>query len=133
MATPASADSRLPDLRFVPVDSLVPHEQHDERRLKALVQRLREQGVLRNPPVVAPLGAEGQESPRYVVLDGANRATAARSAGLPHMLVQVVRYVEPEVKLSTWYHALADLTPADFERAVSRVSGLEHRPAPHLL
>jgi hypothetical protein len=30
-----------------------------------------------------------------VVLDGANRSTAARAAGWPHMLVQVVRYESP--------------------------------------
>src|SRR6185436_7496385 len=103
MASPVSSDLRFPDLRFVPADSLVPHEQHDEHRLRALVERLKEQALLKNPPVVAPIGHENGDEARYVVLDGANRATAGRAAGFPHMVVQVVRYVDPIVQLSTWY------------------------------
>src|SRR5881409_3354271 len=85
MTEPRSRDPRLPDLRFVPVESLIPHEQHDGRRMQALVHRLRNQAVLKNPPIAAPFGDEGSEA-RYVVLDGANRVTAAGAAGLPHML-----------------------------------------------
>src|SRR3990172_6129123 len=95
---------RLPDLRFVPVESLVPHEQHDPHRSGPLVQRLRDHGVLRNPPVVTPLPPDDD---RFVVLDGANRATATRAAGLPHVVVQVVRYEDPGIHLTTWHHALS--------------------------
>ena len=123
-------DLKLPDLRFVPVETLVPHEQHDEHRLQALVRRLREEAVLKNPPVVAPLAAEDPRETRYVVLDGANRATAARAAGLPHMLVQVVPYLDPAVRLSTWFHALGDFPRAELELALRKVAGLECRPAP---
>ena len=129
MASYASDDLRLPDLRFVPVESLVPHEQHDEQRLQALVHRIREQAVLKNPPVVAPLAANGQKGIRYVVLDGANRATAARAAGLPHMVVLVVRYAEPDVQLSTWYHALGQFPRAELENALRSVPGLESQSA----
>jgi hypothetical protein len=121
---------QLPDLRFVPVESLVPHEQHDDQRLQALVHRIREQAVLKNPPVVAQLAGESGSDPRYVVLDGANRATAARAAGLPHMLVQVVRYLDPLVQLSTWSHALSGLTRAEFEEDLRRIAGLTLRECP---
>src|SRR5512147_3267102 len=97
----------LPELRFVAVDSLVPHEQHDPHRLEPLMRRIREQGRLRNPPVVAPLPGAGS-APRYVVLDGANRAHALQAAGLPHVVVQIVAYADPPVRLSTWCHALGD-------------------------
>ncbi len=121
-----TSDFRLPDLEFVPVDALVPHEQHDEQRLEPLVRKLREQRELRNPPVVSPLPLEdgGQ---RYVILDGANRCTAARSAGFAHMLVQVVPYDEPWVRLTTWAHALGEYTTEDFERTLARIPGLEVR------
>jgi len=112
---------RLPDLRFVPVDALIPHEQHDQHRSGPLVLRLREQGVLRNPPIVTPLPPDDE---RFVVLDGANRATAAREAGLPHVVVQVVRYEDPGLRLTTWHHALSTLAPADLERALGAVEGL---------
>ena len=90
----------LPELRFVAVDSLVPHEQHDPTRLEPLMRRILEQGKLRNPPVVAPLPGAGG-APRYVVLDGANRAHAARAAGLPHVVAQIVPYTDPPVRLTT--------------------------------
>jgi len=125
MSAPLS-DPRLPELRFVSIDSLVPHEQHDEQRMQPLVRKLREQGVLKNPPIVAPLPGDGEA--RYVVLDGANRATAARAAGLPHIVVQVVKYDDPGVELSTWYHALAGFPHAELAVALARVPGLELHP-----
>lgn len=129
MAQPNTNELRLPDVRFVPVDSLVPHEQFDEQRLQPLVERFREQEVLRNPPVVAPLAPESPDDQRYVVLDGANRATAAKAAGLPHIVVQVVRYEEPGVHLSTWCHALVELRREEIECALERIPGLTRRAA----
>ena len=117
---------RMPDLRFVAVESLIPHEQHDEQRSSRLIERLREQRVLRNPPIVAPLSPDDA---RFVVLDGANRSTAARAAGLPHMLVQVVRYEDPGVRLSSWHHALVGLAPPEIEAMLAPVAGLERVPA----
>jgi L-serine kinase (ATP) / ParB family transcriptional regulator, heme-responsive regulator len=118
-----SDDFRLPDLRFVPVDALVPHEQHDPQRLEPLVRGFRDEAVLRNPPIVAEL--PGSNGKRFMVLDGANRSTAAREAGLPHILVQVASYEEPWVRLTTWHHALSQLGRAEFEAACHRIEGLD--------
>jgi hypothetical protein len=120
-------EHRLPELRFVPVDSLVPHEQHDPARFARLAQRLREDARMRNPPVVAPLPGGG--TPRYVVLDGANRAHAAQAARIPHMVVQVVPYTDPPVRLSTWCHALGDTSRDHFENALR---GIDFRREPLL-
>ena len=124
MSTNDAPQLRLPDLRFVPVDTLVPHEQHDPHRSGPLAQRFREQGVLRNPPVVTPLPPDDD---RYVVLDGANRATAAQAAGFPHVVVQIVRYEDPGVRLTTWHHALSALPIGDLERALGTVPELTCR------
>lgn len=119
-------DFRLPDLRFVPTAAVIPHEQHDPQRLEPLVRGFREQGVLRNPPIVAPLPDSGIEwSTRYMVLDGANRSTAAREAGLPHILVQLVEYDSPHVVLGTWHHALSQIDREDWEQHCHRIAGLE--------
>jgi hypothetical protein len=125
-----SDDFRLPDLRFVPVDSLVPHERHDSQRLEPLLAGLRDQAVLRNPPIVAALPGSGGAS--FMVLDGANRSTAARSAGLPHIVVQVAVYEEPWVRLSTWHHALSAIERGEFEAACAKIQGLECREEPIL-
>jgi len=102
----SQTDMRMPDLRFVPTEDIFPHELHDLQRTTPLVERLQASGMLRNPPIVTQIGDGMRVQPRFVVLDGANRSTAARAAGWPHLLVQVVRYVAPAVELYTWYHAL---------------------------
>ncbi len=95
--------------------------------MQPLVRKLREQGVLKNPPIVTPLDGEG-ESARYVVLDGANRAIAAGAAGLAHLVAQVVRYDDPGVTLSTWYHALVGFPHDELGLKLARIGGLECRP-----
>ncbi len=122
-----ASDHRLPDLRFVPVESLVPHEQHDSGRLEALARRLREDTVLRNPPVVTPLPGDG-----YLVLDGANRAAAVRAAGLPHLVAQVVPYEDPHVLLSTWSHALGAMPRGEVETTLRSIPGLTVREEDHI-
>lgn len=94
---------RLPDLRIVPSAALRLHEECDPERVARLARRLAAEGVLRNPPVVAPLGDD-----TYVVLDGANRVTALQQSGIPHQVVQVVDYDDPAVVLDVWAHLLAD-------------------------
>jgi hypothetical protein len=126
-ATDALA-SHLPDLRFVPTETILPHEQPDSTRLEPLVRKIREQSVLKNPPIVATLDADGKGSVRYVVLDGANRATAARAAGFPHMLVQVVPYDHEHVRLLTWNHALSHYPHAEMQQALDGTPGLSSRP-----
>ncbi len=116
----------LPDLRFVPVDAIFAHEWHDEQRCVPLAAKLRESGVLRNPPIVTPAGGEGTAE-RFVVLDGANRSTAARLAGWPHIAVQVVRYETPFVQLHTWYHALTADARDVLERGLPSLAGLSAR------
>lgn len=124
MITSPFPESVFPDLRFVPTGSLVPHEQHDDQRLEPLVRLIREQCVLKNPPVVTPLSEEREGEARYVVLDGANRAAAAGAAGFPHVVVQVVPYSEPSVTLTTWNHALSKYPHDEIEEVVRQVEGL---------
>jgi hypothetical protein len=123
------ADFRVPDLRFLEIERLIPHEREDPKRTQALKGRLQTDGVLRNPPVVAaaPLTAAGSKSARFVVLDGANRVSTMRAAGFPHVVAQVVPYEPPAVRLSTWHHALAVDRPEELDRRLHRISGLTGR------
>ena len=121
----SQTDLRLPDLRFVPTEDIYPHELHDLQRTQPLVERLRTSGTLRNPPIVTQIGDGMRVEPRFVVLDGANRSTAARAAGWPHLLVQVVRYESPAVELYTWYHALTADARALLQQGLSALPGLK--------
>lgn len=114
-----SARETMPDLRFVPTESLVPHEEHDNQRSEPLIKRIADSGVWVNPPVVAPMG-DG----RYVILDGANRHHVAMALGFPHILVQVVTYESGAVRLDTWQHVISGLSWFDFLRHIRGVPGV---------
>jgi L-serine kinase (ATP) / ParB family transcriptional regulator, heme-responsive regulator len=116
----------LPDLRIVPLESLVLHERMDPRRAPPLVDALRADGVLRNPPIVHPVSQRGE---RFVVLDGANRSTAFKLLGIGHILVQVVHAGNTAVQLETWNHVLSCLAPQGLTEALERFPDLTIIPS----
>ncbi len=93
----------FPKLRILPLPSLILHEDHDKQRTLPLVEKLRAQGILRNPPIVMPLE---DDSGRYMVLDGANRVTSLQEMEFPHIVAQVVAPDDPRVELQTWNHVV---------------------------
>lgn len=98
----------FPTLRIVPVEKLVPHERCDTARALSLEERLIADGVLRNPPIVAPLqDTQGG----YVVLDGANRTNALKTMRVPHILVQVASPGESGFDLTTWNQVVLGISP----------------------
>lgn len=111
----------LPALRILPLDSLILHEDHDLQRTLPLVEKLRSQGILRNPPIVMPL-RDG--SNRYMVLDGANRVTSLRVMEFPHIVTQVVEPDDPRVTLQTWNHVIWGMKPATLLRLLKQIEGL---------
>ncbi len=115
----------IPRLLILPADALILHEDVDLRRVEPLVERLRRDGFLKNPPVAAPidcpLGCQG----RHVILDGANRTTALWKLKSPHHLVQVVDY--HEVELDTWGHLVTGIPRQVFTQALAK-AGLELEP-----
>jgi L-serine kinase (ATP) / ParB family transcriptional regulator, heme-responsive regulator len=98
----------LPDLKFLKIDSVIIHEWHDEQRTPPLIEKIREGGLFRNPPIVTPLQ---DSSGRFMVLDGANRVTALRQMGFPDVLVQVVEPDHPGLCLENWNHVLWEMDP----------------------
>ena len=89
----------LPTLKILPIEQMILHEDHDLQRTLPLVEKLRAQGILRNPPIVMRLP---DNSGRFMVLDGANRVTSLREMEFPHTVAQVVEANNPNVNLQTW-------------------------------
>ncbi len=114
--TPATAPP--PQLRIVPTASLRPHEEHDTQRLIPLVERIKHETVMINPPIVAQIDEQDEQ---YVVLDGANRTSAFARLGYPYILVQVVDYHSPFVQLETWHHVVCAWTVDELERHLYRL------------
>ncbi len=96
-------DAPPPDLRIVLTESLHPHEEHDSQRAMPLIERLKNESVVINPPVVSPMGAS-----QFVILDGANRYYAFSHLEYPHILIQVASYESGYVELKTWRHLVCD-------------------------
>lgn len=111
----------LPDLQILSTDILLGHETSDPRRVHKLGQRILEDGILKNPPIVAPI----PNSEQYVVLDGANRTSAFSHVGIPHIVAQLVRYDDPAVVVDTWYHVVSGLAFAEFESALVGIDDMQ--------
>ncbi|MCB8962761.1 MAG: hypothetical protein H6651_20775 [Ardenticatenales bacterium] len=99
------ADTILP-LRVVPLDKVMPHENIDPKRVERLANRLRQEQILANPPIVTPVGDV------YMVLDGATRTSALKALGLPHAIVQIST-AATGLGLETWYHSIQDVAIPD--------------------
>jgi hypothetical protein len=110
---------KLPDLRIVDTRRLVLHEESDPTRSERIADRLREEKVLGNPPIVAST----RGTSRLIVLDGANRVSAAFVLKLPALMVQVVDYDDPEVRLNQWHHLLLDFDETQLLSALEKIPG----------
>jgi hypothetical protein len=115
----------LPQLRILPLPALILHEDHDKQRTLPLVDKLRAQGILRNPPIVVSL-EDG--SGRYMVLDGANRVTALQEMDFPNIVAQVVSLDDPQVRLLTWNHVVWGLSVRDLVAGIRDVAGIKLLP-----
>ena len=112
----------IPNLRILPINSLILHEDHDLQRSLPLVEKLRAQGIIRNPPVVMPLN---DGSDRYMVLDGANRVTSLREMEFPHIVAQVVEPNDPNVNLQTWNHVVWGMSAKSLLTSLRKIKGIE--------
>src|SRR5262245_13457283 len=105
----------FPDLRIVPLERCVLHEQTDAERVARLVTRIDTEGSLRNPPILGRHAGLDM----LIVLDGATRVTALQALGAPHILAQVVDYDDDEIELHTWSHVLSGITLDALVRALA--------------
>ena len=111
-------DADTLSLGFVPAERVILHEGVEPRRVSELMQLLRSDGVLRNPPVVAPIGQ------RWVVLDGATRVTALQRIGTPHLLVQTVDPQHPGLEVRTWHHLVTGVRPDELRDQLAHIPGV---------
>ncbi|HZQ08066.1 MAG TPA: hypothetical protein VFD70_15895 [Anaerolineae bacterium] len=108
------------NLSIVELDDVLLHEEIEHKRVDKLIERLRGDRILKNPPIVTQVRDAGVT--RYIVLDGASRSTALRELNMSHILVQIVDYHSPALKLESWNHLLLDMTPAALRRELDEVS-----------
>lgn len=141
-----------PVLRLVPTGSIRFHEHPEHRRTLKLVDRLRADRFLKNPPIVTelrrdrdagrgvparePALAAGHEvvkpgrSAAYLLLDGANRVSAFRELEYSHVPVQVVDYADDAIQLRRWQHLLLEGRPLDLRSIYASFEGVRMDPVP---
>ena len=108
------------DLRIAPTDDVRPHERADLARQERIKNRLRHDGVLRDPVIVGAV----PDVDGYVLLDGTNRKGALADLGFPFILIQTVDYVDQHaVALRTWCHAVAGRA-REIVPGVEQISGV---------
>ena len=105
-------------LQLVELSRLVLHEAHDPARLDRVWADVEQEGVQRNPVIVAP--CEGL----YLVLDGAHRVHALRGLDVRFALVQCVELPERAV---SWGHLL---DAASLEAVFRSAEGIEVSETP---
>lgn len=115
----------VPILELVRTAQVRFHEHPEAQRTGRLVERLRQEKVLRNPPIVARLSAD-----RYMLLDGANRVGALRDLGYSHVPVQIIDYGDPAVRLKGWHHLLLEGGPLDLRGVYQGIPGVRLREVP---
>jgi hypothetical protein len=117
---PHEIDLSQLDLRIVASDTVRLHERTDHERVERLMASLVHDLTLKNPPLAAELPEGG-----YVILDGATRTTALRGLGCRDLLIQVVGYPGPHVRLDAWSHVLPEHVAAHVLAALPSVDGVE--------
>jgi hypothetical protein len=107
-------------------DSLHPHEEHDSQRSQPLINRLQQESVVINPPIVSQIGAS-----QFLILDGANRFHAFSHLGYPHILVQVVSYDSGYVGLLTWKHVICEWDASAFMQHLMHLESVSIKDGVH--
>jgi len=108
----------IPELKIVPIGSLLPHESYDPYRVERIIKKLNSENVLKNPVIVTPV------KDKFLILDGVTRVTALKEMGCKSALVQLVDYDTPEVKLDAWNHILFNINGGSFISKLKKIKGL---------
>lgn len=110
-------------LQIVPINDILAHEKFDDSRAIPLVARLKKDGFLANPIIVAEI-----EGNKYLQLDGMNRFSAFKMLGLHSILTQIIDYNDQEeVELSSWVH-LFSFVKEDLLKRISQIKDLVVKP-----
>ncbi len=98
-----AASEYKPHLKLAPLERVRFHEHPERKRTLRLMERLKKERVLHNPPILAEM--DGGD---FLLLDGANRVSAFRDLGYSHIPAQVVDYGVEQIQLKGWHHLLID-------------------------
>lgn len=116
----------LPDLKIMPIQEIIFHEEPDLERSATLKLFLQKEGKLKNPPVVAQY--EGYN--HHILLDGANRITALKELEIKDVLVQRLDLFDPDLLFRHWHHAVEKFTKQEFLNKLAKIESINIEKKP---
>jgi hypothetical protein len=108
------------EIALVESEKLLIHEETIPNMLESLIERIREDGVLKAPVIV--------DRKTLVVLDGMHRVEALRKLGCRFICVCLVDYMNPEIRVDRWCRVI--LGGLDVQEAVNVATDLRIRLEP---
>lgn len=121
-----AASELRPHLQLVSTGKIRFHEQPEPHRTLRLMDRIRREATLRNPPIVASM-SNGD----FLLLDGANRVSAFRDLKYAEIPVQVVDYGQEGIQLKGWHHLLLQGRALSLRAQYAALPGVSLKPVPH--
>ena len=108
-----------PDLKIISLEDIKLQELVRKDRYSELAKSVKEEGILRNPPLVTPF----LDDDTYLQLDGANRIVVIKTLGYKNCLVQSVDYSDPQqITLTSWSH----VTSVNKDMFLDRIRKIPH-------
>ena len=108
-----------PDLKIIPFEKIKLQEYFHKLRAKALANKIKKQGILRNPPIIT------QFNGGFLHLDGATRISAIQLLGYNKCLAQIVDYGDrSQVQLTSWSH-IVKVNKNEFLKQVENIDKIE--------
>jgi L-serine kinase (ATP) / ParB family transcriptional regulator, heme-responsive regulator len=106
------------EVRIASLDSMQLHEHVEMRRVEALLERFREDRLLKNPPIACA------NDHGFIVLDGATRVVALKLVGCRDVVVQLINYDSADIVLESWNHAVVGVPAPQLIRALQAIPEL---------
>ncbi|MDR4943259.1 ParB N-terminal domain-containing protein [Bacillus wiedmannii] len=91
----------LDELKVISTEQIYLHEEYELERLKKLSNKIKNEQVLKNPPIALQLAKD-----KYLILDGAHRTLSLKQLNCKRMVVQVVK--ADYLSIGAWSHHIAD-------------------------
>ena len=106
----------LPQLKIVKLENIRLREEADPFRVKRIKKSIKKNKIFTNPVIVARVNENN-----YVLLDGANRFNTCKELGCQDILVQIVDYKDPRMKLESWNHVLMGVKKNIFLKKIEKL------------
>ncbi len=101
---------------LIDVDKLVAHEEIVPGRLKDLMEKIKKEGAVDMPIIVAPIPG----SDKYLIVDGHHRWAAVKELGYRRIPAIIIDYFDPSIKLETWYPAFRGELKYFLDKAIDK-------------